>query len=141
MLEPKWISFTEAFTNAMKGRKDGQVGIKDLTKILEACGIEETPQKLVKDGWLAPHVKPGRKRTGCYGPGEKMLAAKEPVPPTDSIELMKWLIARKPMLLAQRDSIRSRFRAELAPVSKELGEISAVEATLERLKAAFPARK
>ena len=142
--------FVQAFSDA-KGKRGDRVGIKTLSEIIKNCGIQKTPKQLVAEGWIVPLRASGDKETGAYGLGVRMVEILESTPPKDPIDHARWLLAKKPELLARfaelqaaRDTelaeINERYRVLLEPIDSKLVDIGAVEAVYGQLETMFVKR-
>jgi len=100
----------QAFNDAKD--KEGRVGIRIFKRILKQCGVKETPQKLVRDRWIIPCVKEGNDKTGSYKAGPKLIEASESALPKDPIDHAKWLLSKKPMLLAKYAELQAAYDIE-----------------------------
>ena len=116
----------KAFLEAAEANrmKPGHVGKTILANLRRELGVEETPQQLVNAGWIVGEVGDGKKKTGTYRAGPKMVAAdrlgdSEPDAP---YELAKFLVAKMDDLLARK-----------AVIEKELVRIEKAEKVLAAL--------
>jgi hypothetical protein len=134
--------FTEAFLEA--AGKDGFVGKITLGRLLKEHGIKGEPRRLIKNGWLVGVVRDGCKKFGSYKAGEKMLSSvkQEKFEPEDLSDRVKFLIAQKPELLAEKAGLEdelkrvtSEFEAKIAEVNQKLARTETAEKLLEELKA------
>lgn len=104
--------FALAFQDPLNKNAEGLVSSKTLGEILVACGIKKTNSQMVTTGWVK-RAEPtdGKSKVFWYLPGR--LIAKEtaqkvvPLPETASGRA-EYLIAQKPLLLAEKEKLAAR---------------------------------
>jgi hypothetical protein len=111
----------------------GRVSAPVTSRLLKEAGVEETPQSLIKSGWLDPIRSEGARRVGWYAPGsqlEVVLNGEPEEEPDDPIDKARYLIKRKSFW----NERIAELQGQIDECQKEVDRADAAEALLSKLE-------